>query len=243
MSEKMDVSVEVSKSAPETTAVLAAPVEAKKIANRLKRARGQLDGLISAFESGAGCRDVVTQLAAVSKALDRAGFLIVSTAMQDCLREPGEDGDPNADPDKQMDIEELEKLFYKKDSGTYIPHITMVRNAEFNDGIEDAEGLKTRLKLPKLPILIDKLVLFESLREDEYLVWGFVRVTQLFCALTLAGLTARGLFGDARKHGWQPPYSRRPSPTWPWSRLTPCLNTAAAGVTRACWPRPFRKRK
>ena len=111
MSEKMDVSVEVSKSAPETTAVLAAPVEAKKIANRLKRARGQLDGLISAFESGAGCRDVVTQLAAVSKALDRAGFLIVSTAMQDCVREPGEDGDPNADPDKQMDIEELEKLF------------------------------------------------------------------------------------------------------------------------------------
>ena len=58
-------------------------VEAKKIANRLKRARGQLDGLINAFESGAGCRDVVTQLAAVSKALDRAGFLIVSTAMQD----------------------------------------------------------------------------------------------------------------------------------------------------------------
>ena len=48
-------------------------------------------------------------------------------------------------------------------------------------------------------------MLFESLREDEYLVWGFVRVTQLFSALTLAGLTARGLFGGARKYGWQPP--------------------------------------
>lgn len=86
-------------------------VDAKKIANRLKRARGQLDALITAFETGATCRDVVTQLAAVSKALDRAGFLIVSTAMQDCLREPGEGADPDADGSKDMDIEELEKLF------------------------------------------------------------------------------------------------------------------------------------
>ena len=86
-------------------------VDARKIANRLKRARGQLDALITAFETGATCRDVVTQLAAVSKALDRAGFLIVSTAMQDCLREPGDGPNPNADGAKDMDIEEFEKLF------------------------------------------------------------------------------------------------------------------------------------
>ena len=83
----------------------------KRITNRLKRARGQLDALITAFESGATCRDVVTQLAAVSKALDRAGFLIVSTAMQDCLREPTGDQNPDAADPKDMDIEELEKLF------------------------------------------------------------------------------------------------------------------------------------
>lgn len=75
--------------------------------------------------------------------------------------------------------EELEKLFYKKDPGTYTPHITMVRNAEFNDGIEDAEGLKTRLKLPKLPILIDKLVLFESLRENDELKYVNIYETPL----------------------------------------------------------------
>ena len=92
-------------------AVASPPMDAKRIANRLKRARGQLDALITAFETGATCRDVVTQLAAVSKALDRAGFLIVSTAMQDCLREPTEDGDDGSDRSKEMDIEELEKLF------------------------------------------------------------------------------------------------------------------------------------
>jgi|GEM_PF-3715028 len=38
----------------------------RKIRNRLRRARGQLDAVITAVEQGASCRDVVTQLAAVS---------------------------------------------------------------------------------------------------------------------------------------------------------------------------------
>ncbi len=78
----------------------------KKILNRLRRARGQLDAVITAVESGAPCRDVVTQLAAVSSALDRAGFTIVSTALRDCLAEPGE-----AASDENLTPEELEKLF------------------------------------------------------------------------------------------------------------------------------------
>lgn len=75
----------------------------RKIANRLKRAQGQLAAVISAVESDAPCRDVVQQLSAVSKALDRAGFLVVSTALKECLTNP--DGDGGLDP------EELEKLF------------------------------------------------------------------------------------------------------------------------------------
>lgn len=82
---------------------------ARRIANRLKRARGQLDGLINAFESGVNCRDVVTQLAAVSKALDRAGFLIISTAMQDCLRE--DDGQSSSPSNDKVDLDDLERLF------------------------------------------------------------------------------------------------------------------------------------
>lgn len=78
--------------------------EAKqKIANRLKRAHGQLAAVINAVESDAHCRDVVQQLAAVSKAIDRAGFLVISTSLKECLENPDAEG--VAQPD------ELEKLF------------------------------------------------------------------------------------------------------------------------------------
>lgn len=78
----------------------------RRILNRLRRARGQLDGVINAAESGASCRDVVTQLAAVSRALDRAGFAIISTAMKDCIADP-----EAAERADDLTIEELEKLF------------------------------------------------------------------------------------------------------------------------------------
>lgn len=75
----------------------------RRIANRLKRARGQLDAVIAAVESDAPCRDVVTQLAAVTHALNRAGFVVVATAMEECLRsEETRDG---------LTTQELEKLF------------------------------------------------------------------------------------------------------------------------------------
>ena len=76
----------------------------RKIVNRLKRAQGQLASVIAAVESDAECRDVVIQLAAVSKALDRAGYAIISSAMRTCVVDPGESED-------QMTVDELEKLF------------------------------------------------------------------------------------------------------------------------------------
>lgn len=75
----------------------------RKIANRLRRAHGQLAAVINAVESGASCRDVVQQLSAVSKAVDRAGFLVISTTLRECLN------DPDAEAPTQVD--ELEKLF------------------------------------------------------------------------------------------------------------------------------------
>ena len=82
------------------------PEAHKRILNRLRRARGQLDGVIAAVEDGRSCRDIVTQLSAVSSALDRAGFAIVSSAMKDCI------ADPDAARDQQgLTTEELEKLF------------------------------------------------------------------------------------------------------------------------------------
>lgn len=73
-----------------------------QVLNRLRRAQGQLAGVIAMVEDGRDCRDVVTQLAAVSRALDRAGFKIVASGMRQCL---GGDGD------SPMTQEEMEKLF------------------------------------------------------------------------------------------------------------------------------------
>ncbi|MGO8882682.1 MAG: metal-sensitive transcriptional regulator [Streptosporangiaceae bacterium] len=72
------------------------------VLNRLRRAQGQLAGVIAMIEAGRDCKDVVTQLAAVSRALDRAGFKIVASGMRQCLA---------ADGDAPMSQEELEKLF------------------------------------------------------------------------------------------------------------------------------------
>lgn len=44
------------------------------VIKRLRRAEGQIRGVIAMLEEGRDCSDVVTQLAAVSRALDRAGF-------------------------------------------------------------------------------------------------------------------------------------------------------------------------
>jgi DNA-binding FrmR family transcriptional regulator len=71
--------------------------------NRIKRAQGQLAGVLRMLEEARDCEDVVTQLAAVSKALDRAGFAIVANGLQQCLA--SEDGLDN------IDIARMEKLF------------------------------------------------------------------------------------------------------------------------------------
>ncbi|MHB1638278.1 MAG: metal-sensitive transcriptional regulator [Candidatus Dormibacteria bacterium] len=61
------------------------PAEAAEVLRRLRRAHGQLGGVISMIESGRDCAQVVTQLAATSRALDRAGFKIVACGMRQCL--------------------------------------------------------------------------------------------------------------------------------------------------------------
>ena len=73
------------------------------VINRIKRAQGQLAGVLRMLEEGRDCEDVVTQLAAVSKALDRAGFAIVASGLQQCITE---NGDMNS-----VDVKKMEKLF------------------------------------------------------------------------------------------------------------------------------------
>jgi DNA-binding FrmR family transcriptional regulator len=76
-----------------------------QVLNRLRRAQGQLAGVISMVESGRDCAEVVTQLAAVARALDRAGFKIVASGMRQCLAAGDGDGDA------PMTEEQMEKMF------------------------------------------------------------------------------------------------------------------------------------
>ncbi|MFI2753103.1 metal-sensitive transcriptional regulator [Cellulomonas sp. P22] len=79
------------------------PDDLAPVLNRLRRAHGQLGGVLRMLEQGEDCADVVTQLAATSKAIDRAGFLIIAAGLEQCLTI----GDEAAGIDK----EKLHKLF------------------------------------------------------------------------------------------------------------------------------------
>lgn len=72
------------------------------VVNRLKRAQGQLAGVVRMIEEERDCADVVTQLSAVSKAIDKAGFAIIASGLEQCIAAGDEGG---------LDRAKLEKLF------------------------------------------------------------------------------------------------------------------------------------
>lgn len=76
----------------------------RDVIKRLRRAEGQIRGIIGMLEEGRECAEVVTQLAAVSRALDRAGFKIIASGLQQCIA--GQNGD-----DRRASLEQMEKLF------------------------------------------------------------------------------------------------------------------------------------
>ena len=78
------------------------PDEMQTVVKRLRRAQGQLGGVLRMIDEGRDCRDVVTQLAAVSKALDRAGFAVIALGLRQCITDP---------QGQEMDVEAMEKLF------------------------------------------------------------------------------------------------------------------------------------
>ena len=77
------------------------PDELRPAITRLKRARGQLDAVIRMLEDGQDCERTVTQIAAVSKAVDRAGY--AATGMRACFA-----ADPTGET---VDAARLEKMF------------------------------------------------------------------------------------------------------------------------------------
>jgi len=77
----------------------------REVVTRLKRVQGQVAGIVTMIEEGRDCGEVVTQLAAVSRALDRAGFKVVANGLQQCATAEGRGEKP------PMSAEQLEKLF------------------------------------------------------------------------------------------------------------------------------------
>ena len=73
------------------------------IANRLKRAHGQLGAVVRMLDEGCSCESIVTQMAAVAKAINPAAFTLISTSLKECIVDPTVDSGPMT--------EKFQKLF------------------------------------------------------------------------------------------------------------------------------------
>lgn len=77
----------------------------KDVVNRLRRIQGQVAGIVAMIDDGRDCDDVMVQMAAVSRALDRAGFKIISAELQACAAASQNGEEP------PISVQKLEKLF------------------------------------------------------------------------------------------------------------------------------------
>ena len=90
-------------SAKNLTHVLQDETQIDAISKRLKRAHGQLAAVIRMLEDGRNCDEIVTQMAAVSKAVNTAAFTLISTSLKECIVD---------DKKNSKEIQEkLQKLF------------------------------------------------------------------------------------------------------------------------------------
>jgi DNA-binding FrmR family transcriptional regulator len=75
----------------------------KQIVARLNRAQGQLGAVVRMFESGSQCQEIIYQISAVTKALDNAAIMLISSNLEKCILEGGSD--------QKEKTEQLKKLF------------------------------------------------------------------------------------------------------------------------------------
>jgi DNA-binding FrmR family transcriptional regulator len=74
---------------------------------RLRKVEGQVRGVHQMIADGRDCREVVTQIAAANKALEQAGFLLVSAGLTWCLE------DPERSAAAGYDVSDVQKMFLK----------------------------------------------------------------------------------------------------------------------------------
>jgi DNA-binding FrmR family transcriptional regulator len=74
---------------------------------RLRRIEGQVRGIHAMIEENRECRDIVTQLAAATKALEQVGFKMLASGLASCLENP----EKSAAEGYSLDV--VEKMFLK----------------------------------------------------------------------------------------------------------------------------------
>jgi DNA-binding FrmR family transcriptional regulator len=83
--------------------VLSNQEDISAISARMKRANGQMAAVIRMLDEGKNCEEIVTQMAAVSKAINTAAFVLISSSLKECLVENKVNSDQVS--------EKLQKLF------------------------------------------------------------------------------------------------------------------------------------
>jgi len=74
---------------------------------RLRRIEGQVRGIQAMLADGRECSEVVTQIAAASKAMEQVGFKLVASGLTYCLTHPDEAAESG------YDLDRVEKMFTK----------------------------------------------------------------------------------------------------------------------------------
>ena len=85
------------------THVLSDQDKLEAIAKRIKRAQGQLGAVARMLEEGRNCDEIITQMSAVSKAVNTAAFTLISASLKECIVENKNNSDAVT--------EKLQKLF------------------------------------------------------------------------------------------------------------------------------------
>ncbi len=77
------------------------------VRKRLRRAAGQVAAVERMLDEGRDCKEIVTQLTAATRAMEQAGFRIVTAGLVYCLNDP-ERAEAEGYP-----LAEVEKMFMK----------------------------------------------------------------------------------------------------------------------------------
>ena len=65
--------------------VLSHEEQLEAIIRRMKRANGQMSGVIRMLQEGRECEEVIQQMAAVGKAINTAAFSLISASLKECI--------------------------------------------------------------------------------------------------------------------------------------------------------------